>query len=69
MGSGGIDRDLRNISRRSKRWERVYGPFPSVSDLGKGYIEAKQEEPKPPKSLLIDLGTIPETKKHKTEAR
>ena len=30
MGSGGIVRDLRGISGRSKPWERIYGPFPSV---------------------------------------
>ena len=52
MDSGGIVRDLRGISRRSKLW-----PFPfsgirsavrqSVSILGKGHIiEEKEEEPK-----------------------
>ena len=55
MGSGGIIRDLRGISRRSKTWERIYGPLPSmipfggfvsVPNLGKGYTEGKEEEPK-----------------------
>ena len=55
MSSGGIVSDLRGISRPSKPWEQIYGPFllvisfggfVSVPNLGKEYIEGKEEEPK-----------------------
>ena len=35
MGSGGIARHLRGISRRSKPWEKIYDPFPSVNSVGR----------------------------------
>ena len=55
MGSVDIVRDVRGISTRSKPWERIYGPFPSVipyggivsmPNIGEQYREGKEEEPK-----------------------
>ena len=55
MGSSVMIRDLRRILSRLKPWEGIYGPFPLVipfggfilvPNLGKEYIEGKEEEPK-----------------------
>ena len=73
MGSGGIVRDLRGISRLSRTWERIYCFFPSVipfgglvlvPNLGNNSRRKKGGTPK-----LIDPKTVPEIKAHKTEAR
>ena len=48
MGSGGIVHDLRGSSGRSKPFTSVipFAGFSSVPQLGKEYIEGKEEEPK-----------------------
>ena len=41
-----------------------------MPNLGKEYIERENKRnQKPPKSLLMDPKTVPDTKTHKTEAR
>ena len=49
----------------------LLGAFFLVPNLEKEYIycREKKRNQKPPKSLLIDPEMVPETRKHKTEAR
>ena len=35
MGSGGIVRDLHELSRQSKPWEEIYDSFPSLISIGR----------------------------------